>query len=82
MVYELDCNGSEICLRIFHLPESSRVEARAGRGSDADCIDERGETRMAALQQVARSWRARAQPDLPVVDWEAVSEALLAVRAV
>jgi len=86
MVYELECKGSELCLRISpdqpDTPENFRVEARSGRASDAACVDERGATRLAALQNVARVWRERAIPDLPNIDWDAVAQALLAVRAV
>ena len=86
MIYELDCQGSELCLRIFQDkpadPETFRIEARRGRASDEICINEAGATRLAALQEVARVWRERARAGFPVIDWEAVAQALLAVRAV
>ena len=86
MVYELDCKGSELNLRISpdqtDTLENFRVEARSGRESDAACVDERGATRRAALQNVARVWRERRMPDLPNIDWDAVDQALFAVRAV
>jgi hypothetical protein len=59
-----------------------RVEAHAGR-RDAAVISQWGATRIEALREVGRVWGSSASAHgYPMFDWEAVAEALLAVRAI
>lgn len=87
MEYELSCVDVELCLRIG--PRDPRVEtsgfqleARIGRAADAIRITECGDTRLDALRAVVSAWRDRALAGFPTLDWDAVTRALVAVKAV
>jgi hypothetical protein len=89
MVYELKCATSKLTIRTC--PRSSptdagewRVEASARLAPNTEpvMLAEWGATRVEALRDVARSWsRSASRLGLPVIDWDSVTEALAAVRA-
>jgi hypothetical protein len=83
-VLELESRG--VSLDVHVKPEGTEdwvVTAQSGRGADAIVITESAATRGEALIRVARAWTAKA-PDLglPDLDWDAVTAALAAVRAI
>jgi hypothetical protein len=88
MVYDLSCE--EVRLTIEVMPRESRdglgewsAEAHARQAPEKPTITEPGATRSDALQAVARSWSAKQGAyGFPALDWEAVIQALLAVRAI
>jgi hypothetical protein len=90
MVYELKCSTSRLTIRTC--PRSSPadagewcVEASARLAPKAEpvALAEWGATRDDALRDVARAWqRSARQLGLPAIDWESVTEALTAVRAI
>jgi hypothetical protein len=88
MVYDLSCE--EVRLTIEVTPIDGRdglgewnVGAHARQTPEKPTIDERGNTRREALSAVASAWRAkRGTIGFPVLDWDAVAQALLAVRAI
>lgn len=60
-----------------------RIEARPSRAPDAPVITGWGDTRLEALAEVGKSWRARAEAEnLPSFDWEAIATLLATVRGV
>lgn len=89
MVYELKCATSKLTIRTC--PRSSptdagdwRVEASARLAPKTEPImlAEWGATPVEALRDVARAWGRSAQRlGLPAIDWDSVTEALAAVRA-
>jgi RNA recognition motif-containing protein len=83
MCYELDCRGITLSLRIFPTDRTERawrIEASMPGGSEKVVSDD-CPTRGAALEQIARSWLA--QPvTLPPVEWNLVTAAMAAVRAI
>lgn len=63
--------------RIWHL------DAQLGGASSSQSISDEAETKRGALGKVAEQWTAQAaELGLPMVDWNAVEAALLAVRGV
>lgn len=88
MVYDLRDKVSRLTLRISERqsaaePGDFRVDAATGNGPDAIVIAGWGATRADALREAARLWsEGRPQTGLPAFDWEAVTRALSAVRAV
>ena len=88
MVYDLRADGNRLTVRVF--PREAvgdsgewRIEARTSDAPEAAVVSQWGATRIDALREVGRAWVAT-PPDqrLPSFDWEAVAQALLAVRAV
>jgi hypothetical protein len=87
-VYELESAG---VLLAVHISPGATAESNAGwrvalhngRSADALVIAESATTRTEALRRVALSWSERA-PELGLTefDWKAVTEALLAIRAI
>jgi hypothetical protein len=88
MVYDLSCEDVRLTIEVTlrdaqdGLGEWS-VGAHARQSPEKPSIDERGTTRREALSAVASSWLAkRGAYGFPSLDWEAVTQALLAVRAI
>ena len=90
MVYELDCLGTTLTLRVFPTPtetggESWRLEARTNSATttvDA-MISASAPTRAEALEQIGRDWFERtAELNLPTVDWGAIALAMKGVRGI
>ncbi len=88
MVYELDCEGVSLAIRIFPdgpQEQSWRMEASA-RGATGDgmlALSANGTTRAAALEELSRMWRENDGLTRAFgIDWTAVASALAAVRAV
>jgi hypothetical protein len=88
MVYDLSCE--EVRLTIEVTPRESgdglgewSAEAHARQAPEKPTVSELGATRSDALQALARSWSAKQGTyGFPALDWEAVTQALLAVRAI
>jgi hypothetical protein len=89
MVYDLSCDDVRLTLEISARPagdglkEEWHVEAFARQAPEKPTLDEPGATRREALTAVARAWIAKKGVyGFPTLDWDAVAEALLAVRAI
>lgn len=87
MAYDLDCAGTPLTLRVFESEQARagagwRIEARTTDAIDAVVASATAATRAEALRDVAVWWRSEsASRGLPSVDWEAVAQAMSAVRA-
>jgi hypothetical protein len=88
MVYDLSCEDIRLTIEVAQRPNEDGlgewvVEAHARQSVNMPTINEPGMTRNDALRAVARSWMARQGADgFPALDWEAVSAAMLGVRAI
>jgi len=88
MVYDLSCEDVRLTIEVTPMEGSSgqdewNVGAHARQAPEKPTIDERGSTRREALSAVVSAWRAkRGTFGFPALDWEAVTQALLAVRAI
>lgn len=88
MVYDLSCEDIRLTIEIIARqgvegPGEWTVEAHAREAPEKPTINETSTSRGDALRAVARSWTAKQGVNgFPALDWEAVSAALLAVRAI
>jgi hypothetical protein len=90
MTYELDCAGIAVSVRMFPTDPTEkewRLEANekrvAGDTSGPAAVIATAPTRALALEQVARTWDVESSSrGLPAVAWIAITQALVAVRAV
>ncbi len=88
MIYDLSCEDIRLTIEIAQRPNEDGlgewvVEAHARQTAHVSTINEPGVTRNDALRAVARSWTAkRGAEGFPALDWEAVSAAMLGVRAI
>jgi hypothetical protein len=89
MVYDLMCEDVRLTIQVAHRENAEdglgewSVEAHARQAADRPSILEPGATRTDALHAVARAWTAkRGAFGFPSLDWEAVSAAMLSVRAI
>lgn len=88
MVYDLSCKDVRLTLHIRPRQsadglEEWHMEAFARQASERPTVDDSGETRRDALRAVARAWLAKGGAyGFPTLDWDAVADALLAVRAI
>jgi hypothetical protein len=89
MVYDLRGSAGRLTLRISGRigeegpPTEWLIEASTSSSPDAVVVSERGATRAEALRAVGRSWNEnRLASNLPSFDWELVSRAMAAVRAI
>ena len=88
MVYDLSCEDIRLTIEVTERENGDglgqwNVEAHARAVLEKPSIHEPGVTRGEALRSVARSWVAkRGSVGFPSLDWEAVTNALLAVRAI
>lgn len=87
-VYELDCAGVRLEIRVSSRSAGSgqrnwHVSAQRGGVSDSVVLSESGATKSEALNKVAALWPEQDPAhELPVLDWTAVAQALLAVRGI
>lgn len=89
-VYELEDAGTTLALHVLPTEttddrdaEGWQVAAHNGRDADALVVSESAPTRTEALQRVARTWVEKSfELRLPTLDWDAVTKALRAVRAI
>jgi hypothetical protein len=88
MVYDLSCDGVRMTIEVTPREPSDglgewTVHAHAHHMADKPTVEESGATRRDALSATARSWAAKqATFGFPTLDWEAITQALLAVRAI
>jgi hypothetical protein len=88
MVYDLSCESTRLTVQIAPRPGDTGAEAftaiaHARQSPERPSISESGLTRSDALRAVGRSWSAKNGAfGFPVIDWESVAQALLAVRAI
>jgi hypothetical protein len=88
MVYDLSCNEIRLTIEIARRTDDDGmgpwlVEAHARQAAERPTIQKAGTTREDALRSVARAWTGkRGSYGSPELDWEAVSGAMLAVRAI
>jgi hypothetical protein len=88
MVYDLTCDGVRLTIEVTPRDSSEgpgewTVQAHANQAPDKPTVDGSGATRGDALSAAARSWAAKqATHGFPTLDWEAITQALLAVRAI
>ena len=89
MVYDFRGRGGRLTLRVSGRggdegpPTEWRIEASTSSSPDAVVVAEWAPTRAEALRAVGRSWgEKRLASNLPVFDWESVTRALIAVRAI
>jgi hypothetical protein len=87
-VFELESAGKMLDVRVTprDTPESAgewRVAVQDRRGGDAVVIAEWGATRSEALDKVSRTWvEQMTEQKLNAFDWAAVTNTLLAIRAI
>lgn len=88
MVYDLSCESTRLTVQIAPRADDTGAEAftavaHARQSPERPSISESGVTRGEALRAVGRSWSAKNGAfGFPIVDWESVAQALLAVRAI
>lgn len=87
-VYELNGMGATLAVHVSRSSTGNNDEdwcVAAHNGTDANgiVISESAPTRTEALQRVARSWSEKSfDLSLPRFDWDAITTALVAVRAI
>ena len=89
MVYDLASEGAQLTISIAPCPNNLdgtgewRAEAYARQAPERPTLAETGATRSDALGAVARAWTAKDRAfGFPNLDWEAITRALRAVRAI
>lgn len=88
MVYDLSCENVLLTLEITARQlvgdvEEWHVEAFARQAPERPTVCEPARSRRDALRAVARTWVAKhGAYGFPTLDWDAVTDALLAVRAI
>ena len=88
MVYDLSCEETRLTVQIAPLPKDDgpvgfSAVAHARQSPDRPSIGESGVTRGEAVRAVGRTWAAKnGAYGFPLLDWESVAQALLAVRAI
>jgi hypothetical protein len=90
MVYELDCLGTTLTLRVFPTPtetggEEWRLEARTSSTTSAvdAMVAASAPTRAEALDKIGHEWFEKtAELNLPTVDWGAIALAMKGVRGI
>ena len=87
MAYNLNCEGARLTVRVFGRtspddPTDWRIEARTNGKIDNFVITGSGASRAAALHEVAGAWaRAIEGHPLPSINWKAIEDVLVEVRA-
>jgi hypothetical protein len=89
MVYDLRSKAGRLTLRVTGRgggngpPTEWRIEASTSSSPDAVVVAEGEATRTDALRAVGRSWNEkRLANNLPSFDWDSVTRAMAAVRAI
>jgi hypothetical protein len=86
VAYELDHSGTPLVIRMFPTDDGAgeaiwRVEVTSIRARHA-VISATASTRNAALEEIGRSWRGEERArNLPTLDWSAIIQFMLAIRA-
>jgi cold-inducible RNA-binding protein len=88
MTYEVDCAGTALCIRMLPTDQSEkswRIEAILKQAVDENShpvIAATAATRALAIEEISRMWNVeRPLRGLPAIGWDAVTHALIAVRA-
>jgi hypothetical protein len=89
MVYDLSCAGVHLTISLAPAADGEeetvsewRAEAHARQATERPTVVGTGATRGEAVSDVARAWTAKNGAwGFPTLDWEAVAQALHAVRA-
>jgi len=88
MVYDLSCAGVHLTISLSPAADGEeevsewRAEAHARQATERPTVTGTGATRSEAVTEVARAWTAKNGAwGFPMLDWEAVAQALHAVRA-
>jgi len=87
MVYEFKCEGAKLAVHVIPRENADdggewRVEARTGHAAESPSVSQWGATRADALREVGLAWASQEEASgWPHFDWEAVTKALTAVRA-
>src|SRR5271165_3009002 len=89
MVYDLASEGAQLTISIAPCVDNLdgrgewRAEAYARQAPERPMLAETGATRSDALGAVARAWTAKETAwGFPNLDWDAITRALRAVRAI
>jgi hypothetical protein len=88
MVYDLACEDVRLTIEVTQRQNDDGlgewvVEAHTRQAAERPTVHEPGVTRNDALRAVARVWAAKQGAyGFPQLDWEAVSAAMLVVRAI
>ena len=84
MVYSLRCEGLVVNISIAHCEQETEWEARATvkMSSDPLVATGVGRSRIEAFRGLHEAWRSQREKELPRLDWEAIQEALVSVRAI
>jgi hypothetical protein len=88
MVYDLSCNDVRLTIEVTPRDSSGghdawTAEAYTNQAPERPTVVESAATRGDALSAVARSWAAKQGAyGFPALDWDAITQALLAVRAI
>lgn len=83
MVYDVDCAGSPLTLRIGHDEQGWHVEARSTEQTDAIIASAIAETGVASLAEALRQWNAAAVTTTrKAVDADAIAKAMRDVKAI
>ena len=89
MVYDLASEGAQLTISIAPCADNLdgtgewRAEAYARQAPERPMLAETGPTRSDALGAVARAWTAKNRAwGFPTLDWDAITLALRAVRAI
>jgi len=88
MTYELDCTGTPLIVRVFFRVDDGptpgfRIEARTSDAAGTPFVGATKSSRLMALQEVAQKCRADDAPRaLMAIDWVAVEQAMMTVRAI
>ena len=87
-VFELESAGKLLDVHVTPRQDSEtggewRVTAQDRRGGDATVVTEWGATKVEALEKVSRAWVEQMnERNLAAFDWAAVTQTLLAIRAI
>jgi hypothetical protein len=85
MVYDLKCDNIRITISMSSSRQDDQfcAEALAKQAPDPPKISGSGSSRGEALTVLAEAWRSRSGSEgFPWLDWTAIRDALLAVRAI
>jgi hypothetical protein len=86
MVYDLKCDGIRITISMCSSDDDVdewKIEALAKQTPDPEAMHATGSSRGEALTVLADAWRARGGTmGHPPLDWAAIREVLVAVRAI
>jgi hypothetical protein len=90
LVYDFRGSAGRLTVRVMSrggnapdVPQEWRMEATPGKAHGAIVSADWKPTRAEALQDIGKSWgEQRVAQDLPAIDWDSVTRAMTAVRAI